>query len=134
MQALKGIRILCIDGHIDTLEILQYMLELNGAEVLTETTGAAGIRTLIAFAPRIVISDVCLPDDDAQSFMCRVHKLRAYQTGQLGVIAVSAHCTERDRRLALTSGFARFVQKPFDEGQILEAIEFVLYRENFVTV
>ena len=125
LQSLNGTRILCIDDHADTLEILDYILEMHGGIVRTAATVAEGFQVLRDFAPRVMVADICLPVDGI-ALMMRVRQLESYQTGFLRAIAVSTHCTERDRRLAIAAGFSRFVEKPFDEVQILNAIHSVL--------
>jgi CheY-like chemotaxis protein len=46
-----------------------------------------------------------------------------FKSGDLQVIVLSAHCTERDRRLALIAGVPRFIAKPFDENELISWIQ-----------
>ena len=63
-QLLTTLQILCVDDHADTLEILRYMLEMRGSRVCIASTAHDAFEILRNFAPRIVITDVCLPDMD----------------------------------------------------------------------
>jgi two-component system, OmpR family, response regulator len=130
-QTAKEIKVLCIDDHADTLEILRYILEMHGYEVRTAATATEGFEILEQFTPRLVISDVCLPDEDGVTLMLRMRQHEAYRQGKMRTIALSAHCTERDRRVALTAGFARFIEKPFDEAMLIQAVNSVLDRDEF---
>ena len=75
---LQGVRFVCIVNHADTLEFIQHCLEMYGAGVRTARTAADGLHRLAEFAPHIVISDICLPDDDGPDFhSIEVHVLDA---------------------------------------------------------
>jgi CheY-like chemotaxis protein len=129
-QTLNGIRILCIDDHADTLEVLQYMLEIHGAEVRGAATAAEALQVLMEFSPRVMIADVCLPDEDGLALLRRIRHSHRRQAQQVRTIALSAHCSDRDRQLALAAGYERFVEKPFDEAQLLCAIQQVMYKDE----
>jgi two-component system, OmpR family, response regulator len=126
----NGLQILCIDDHADTLEILRYMLEIHGCVVQTAATATKAFGILRSFTPQLVISDVCLPDDDGVTLMLRLRHHNAYREGKLRAIALSAHCTEQDRSVALAAGFSRFIEKPFDEAVLMEAIDAVMRRDE----
>jgi len=123
MAALEGIPIVCIDDHADTLEILRFLLEMHGAQVYTAATAGQGLNLLSVVNARVVISDLALPDIDGISLMRQLRRLDAFQAGDLHVIMLSAHCAERDRRLAIMAGVSRFISKPFDEEQLLDSIQ-----------
>jgi CheY-like chemotaxis protein len=126
MAALEGIQIVCIDDHADTLEILRFLLETHGAQVHTAPTAVEGLNLLSTVIANLVIIDLALPDIDGISLMRQLRQLEAFQAGDLQVIMLSAHCTEKDRRLAIMAGVSRFIPKPFDEHQLLSCIQSVI--------
>ena len=117
---------MCIDDHADTLEILRFLLETHGAQVHTASTAGEGLNLLSTLTANLVIIDLALPDIDGISLMRQLRRLEAFQAGDLQVIMLSAHCTEKDRRLAIMAGVSRFIPKPFDEHQLLNCIQSVI--------
>jgi DNA-binding response OmpR family regulator len=126
MWALRGIQVVCIDDHADTLEILKLLLETQGATVFTAPSAGEGLSVISMVNPRVVIMDLALPDIDGITLMRQLRRLEAFQAGEMQVIMLSAHCTEKDRRLAIMAGVARFLPKPFDEQQLFSCIQSVI--------
>jgi len=57
------VRILVIEDHPDSLEILAYQLKSMGYEVIEATSGEEGIEKAKAYHPAIILMDLGLPDD-----------------------------------------------------------------------
>jgi DNA-binding response OmpR family regulator len=123
MAALQGLQIICIDEHADTLEILRVILEMHGARAYTAATAGHGLWLLSRIGARVLIIDLALPDIDGITLMSNLRTMPAFKSGDLQVIVLSAHCTERDRRAALMAGVSRFLSKPFDEKQLVACIQ-----------
>jgi DNA-binding response OmpR family regulator len=119
---LRGIHVLCIDDHADTLELLKYLLQLKGARVYTAATAQEGLELLDDVPVQVAIMDLGLPDQDGLTLMRELRHRDAFQSGELQVIMLTAYCTERDRFAALMAGAARFISKPFDENDLVESI------------
>jgi CheY-like chemotaxis protein len=60
----KKHRILIVDDHEDTREILRVLLEHHGYEVIQAESGEAAIRQLGELNPDLVILDISLPGMD----------------------------------------------------------------------
>jgi len=123
MAALQGLQIICIDEHAETLEILRVILEMHGARAYTAATAGHGLWLLSRIGARVLIIDLALPDIDGITLMSNLRTMPAFKSGDLQVIVLSAHCTERDRRAALMAGVSRFLSKPFDERQLVACIQ-----------
>ena len=72
--AFSGISILCIDNHIDSLEILRVTLQLEGANVLTATSAREALFSLKQSGVDVVLCDLRMPDENGVETL---HKLRA---------------------------------------------------------
>ena len=57
-------RILIVDDHEDTREILRVLLEHHGYEVAQVDSGEAALDQMVVSPPDLVILDVCLPGID----------------------------------------------------------------------
>jgi DNA-binding response OmpR family regulator len=123
MATLQGLQVLCIDDHADTLEILRVILEMHGAQAYTAATAGQGLCLLSRIGAHVVIIDLALPDIDGLTLMGNLRSLPSFKSGDLHVIVLSAHCTERDRRASLMAGVSRFMSKPFEEKQLVACIQ-----------
>src|SRR5438094_8560159 len=71
--AFGGVSILCIDNHIDSLEMLRVTLQLEGATVLTAASSREALFTLKNSPVDVVLCDLRMPDENGAEVL---HKLR----------------------------------------------------------
>jgi PAS domain S-box-containing protein len=110
-------RILLVEDHRDSADMLSQLLVLNDYEV----TVARTVQEALGMAADdfdILISDIRLPDGSGLDLMRR---LRSRQP--IRGIAISGFGTEEDRRRSLEAGFGTHLTKPVDFNRLLEAIE-----------
>src|SRR5437868_5179525 len=67
--SLSNVSVLCIDNHIDSLEFLKLVLELEGAQVFTAVSAEESMRVLATHQPDVVISDLAMPNGDGISLL-----------------------------------------------------------------
>jgi PAS domain S-box-containing protein len=112
------LRMLVVEDHGDTAEMLRLMLEAEGHSV--ETAGDVG--TALESAGRtafdLVISDLGLPDGSGLDLM---RELRARGLDLPG-IALSGYGQEQDVRQSEEAGFSTHITKPVDLDRLVEAV------------
>src|SRR5271155_6109011 len=89
--ALHGARVLVVDDDADTREVLTAVLELSGALVSTAESAAEAMRAFERDPPRLLISDIGLPDEDGFSLLRRVRALPASRGGTIPAIALTGY-------------------------------------------
>ncbi|MBD2213681.1 response regulator [Nostoc linckia FACHB-104] len=110
----QGLRLVVVDDDPDTIKLLGILFELEGAEVKTATSVKQAIEIFSFFQPDILISDICLPDEDGYSLIKKIRKLDAQTGRKTPAIAFSAYVTDDDRRNAYLAGYQRYLHKPFN--------------------
>jgi two-component system, OmpR family, response regulator len=116
--AFSGISILCIDNHIDSLEILRVTLQLEGANVLTATSAREALFSLKQSSVDVVLCDLRMPDENGVETL---HKLRA--AGFEGpAIALTAIRNAEVEAEVLKQGFAAYLTKPVEIDELVAAI------------
>jgi CheY-like chemotaxis protein len=115
---LAGIKILAVEDHVDSLELLTEALQMLGATVVPAASSREAFELLQQHQPHLVISDLGLPDEDGFSLMRRIRRLDAAQGGATPAIALSAFTTAEARKQALEAGFHAFLPKPMELGQL----------------
>jgi PAS domain S-box-containing protein len=109
-SARKVRRVLVIEDNADAAETLKEVLELNGHEVQTASTGQEGIEAAHAFHPDVVLCDIGLPGMDGFEVARRMRadpELRA-----VPLIALSGYTGPEDLARAKEAGFDRHLAKP----------------------
>jgi CheY-like chemotaxis protein len=113
-------RILAVDDVSHNLELMTYLLQASGHEVIAATTGEDAVRLAGEHRPDLIVLDVQLPDIDGYEVLRR---LRAEpELEQLPVIAVTAYAMVGDRDHALAAGFDGYLAKPIDPTTLIEAL------------
>jgi DNA-binding response OmpR family regulator len=110
-----GNRVLLVDDHLDTLEVLRQILEYHGYDVTTASTVATAIDAGIDRSFDLLISDIGLPDGTGCDVVERLAPIRA--------IAISGFSAPEDVARSLRSGFSRHIVKPINVRQLLAELE-----------
>jgi two-component system CheB/CheR fusion protein len=100
----KSLRLLLVEDHADSAELLAELLECRGHKVRVARTGAAALACADAEPFDLVVSDVGLPDLDGYQLMQKLRDRHA-----LKGIALTGTRVVGD---PLDSGFIAFLTKP----------------------
>jgi PAS domain S-box-containing protein len=120
-----------VDNHILVVEdsptqslLLAGVLEDAGFEVVTASDGLAALDHLRAATPRLVISDVTMPEMDGYQ-LCRA--IRAdKRLEDLPVLILTNLADEEKVLFGLEAGADAFISKPFDNARLLDRVKDLL--------
>jgi two-component system phosphate regulon response regulator PhoB len=121
-------RIMVVEDHAQTRELLQYNLQAAGYEVRSAGSGEQGLDAMGRWRPDLVLLDIMLPEIDGLE-VCR----RLKQTPSLRgvpVIMLTALGEEVDRVVGLELGAEDYVLKPFSPRELLLRIKNTLRRAS----
>src|SRR5207245_306429 len=105
-------RILAVDDVSHNLELMTYLLQASGHDVLAAASGHEAVRVAKQSHPDLVVLDVQLPDISGYRVL---EELRADpELADVPVIAVTAYAMVGDRDHALAAGFDGYLSKPID--------------------
>jgi CheY-like chemotaxis protein len=105
-------RIVIIEDHEDTGELMREILALAGHTVEVAHTGRAGIEAALRLPAEIVFCDVGLPDLDGHEVARALRREPA--TARARLIALTGFDGPDDRARAIAAGFDVHVTKPID--------------------
>jgi len=115
-----------IEDEIDIADMLSYHLRREGFEVISASTGDAGMNLVRKQKPDLVLLDLMLPNKDGLQ-ICREMKANpALQ--QIPVIMVSAKSEESDIVLGLGMEADDYITKPFSPRELVARVKTVLRR------
>lgn len=119
----RPLRILLVEDHSDTREVLARLLRRQGHTVL-EAQGVHEAQEVAAqHGLDIMISDLGLPDGNGFDLMIKLKN----DYGLRG-IAVSGYGMEADFERTHAAGFGAHLVKPIDFGQLQDALQVVAFR------
>ncbi|MEP7220994.1 MAG: response regulator, partial [Bacteroidota bacterium] len=112
----QAIRVLLVEDHRDTREVMRMFLEQRGYQVRVAESMEAAIRQA-AMPFDLLISDIGLPDGSGLDLIRTLAS-----RGPVRGIAVSGYGMEEDIRRSIEAGFAEHLTKPVKPARLEEAI------------
>lgn len=122
IPSLEGLIILVVDDNADTLDMLTFVLEEYGVQVLRAMSASEALEAIAQFQPDIIISDIAMPGEDGYSLIRKIRTLEAVHLRQIPAIALTACAVEEERTLALNSGFQMHMPKPVDLSELVAVV------------
>ena len=115
-------KILLVEDHADTVELLQYQLKGIGYPTISvAVNGAEALRKVYEEKPDLILLDIVLPD---MSGFELARKLKADpRTRAVPILAATARAMHGDREKCLESGCNGYLTKPFLPKQLEEEIK-----------
>jgi CheY-like chemotaxis protein len=113
-------RILIIEDHRDSAELLAMFLGSNGHEVAVAHDGMAGVRAARRDRPRVVICDIGLPGMDGYQVARTLRAEPGFESCLF--LAVTGYGDSADRDRALEAGFDRHLTKPVDPAGLADLV------------
>jgi CheY-like chemotaxis protein len=115
------IRLLVVEDHLDTTQMLYLLLAGLGYAVKTAGDAATALELASQESFDILISDIGLPDETGYELMKKIR-----ERNPIKGIAVTAYGTEEDVRKSRDAGFSEHLLKPVEVSRLHEAIQRVL--------
>ncbi|ANE49699.1 response regulator [Flavisolibacter tropicus] len=113
--------ILVIDDNNDLRENTAEILDLAGYKTLTAENGKRGVDLAIKEKPALIVCDIMMPELDGYGVL---HLLRKHpDTQQIPFIFLTAKTERSDFRKGMEMGADDYVTKPFEDIELLNAIE-----------
>lgn len=113
--------ILIIEDNQEIRENLEEILELDGYKVFTAQDGMEGVSIAQKEFPSLILCDIMMPKLDGYGVL---HMLsRNPQTMRIPFIFLTAKTEKVDIRKGMSLGADDYITKPFDETDLLNAIE-----------
>jgi len=123
---LKGLQVLVVDDEADMRELAAFVLEQQGAVVITAASAQEALTLLDRCTPNVLLSDIGMPDMDGYMLMRNVRSRAVTNGGQIPAIALTAYAGEVDQQQALAAGFQQHLAKPIEPIVLIDAIASLL--------
>ena len=125
-KKLTGIRVLAVDDEVDSLSLIAFILEQEGAIVTTVTSATEAIKIMSESNFDLLISDIGMPKIDGYELMRQIRKMPSLAA--IKAIALTAYAGEFDRHKAREAGFQQHLAKPIEVNTLVNtAIELAFH-------
>ena len=116
----EALRILIVDDHEDTAEMLSMLLTGKGHDTLVALDGTTALAAAASFQPHIGLLDLSLPG--MSGYELAQHLRAVPGLARIRLVAVTGHGSDAHRARARAVGFDEHILKPIN----LEAMDAVL--------
>lgn len=114
-------KVLIIEDNNDIRENVVEILELAGYTVFAASNGRAGVDQASKNIPDIILCDIMMPELDGYGVLYMLSK--SPQTAAIPFIFLTAKAERTDLRKGMEMGADDYLTKPFDDMDLLNAIE-----------
>jgi len=118
--------VLVVDDNTVNLDLMLYLLQAFGHEVLGAGDAPAALEAANSHAFDIVLTDILMPGMDGYEF---VRRLRSDGRLQIPIIAVTALAMAADRARIAAAGFDGYIGKPIDPRTFVKEVESFLQQD-----
>ncbi|MFI4890547.1 MAG: Hpt domain-containing protein [Steroidobacterales bacterium] len=120
-----------VDDSITVRRVTQRLLERNGMKVLTAKDGVEAMSLLQDNLPDIILLDIEMPRMDG--YEVAAHVRSDPRLKHIPIVMITSRVSEKHRARAIELGVNDYLGKPYQESQLLDAIEPLVNRRNAVT-
>lgn len=113
--------ILVIEDNDDVRENLCELLSLTGYTIISAPNGMQGVKEAITHLPKLILCDVMMPELDGFGVLRILHQNP--KTVDIPFIFLTAKADKTDFRKGMGLGADDYITKPYDDIELLDAIQ-----------
>lgn len=126
---LDGLRVLVVDDEADSRELVTTIVTRCGGDVRCCESVAEALKTVRAWKPHLLVSDIGMPGEDGYTLISKLRKSRVKAAKDIPAIALTAYATDDDRARSLAAGFQVHISKPIEPEALVKTIAGALGRK-----
>jgi chemosensory pili system protein ChpA (sensor histidine kinase/response regulator) len=119
---------LVVDDSITVRRVTQRLLERNGMRVLTAKDGVDAVSLLQENLPDVILLDIEMPRMDG--YEVAAHVRNDPRLKHIPIVMITSRVSEKHRARAIELGVDDYLGKPYQESQLLDAIEPLVNRRS----
>lgn len=119
-MSLDGLKVLVVEDEFLILELFEFALKLNHAEVRTARSVDEALKVMESWLPEVVVTDIGLPETDGYAFIRTLRKQP--QTQMIPVIALSGYVSLNQEEPEPDELLVK-IGKPVDPEHLIQILE-----------
>ena len=121
LDVLSQTNFLIVDDSEDTIRMLQELLKIGGAKVMTASNGAEALRIARENEFDVILSDISMPEMDGFEFLEGLRKIDGRQ--DVPVVAITGFGRSDDIARVRAAGFYSHLTKPLNLQALAEVLQ-----------
>jgi CheY-like chemotaxis protein len=121
-RPLDNVRILAVEDQDDSRDLLQFLLQREGAIVDTARSVPEAKAALGAKPFDLLVADLGLPDEDGYSLIRAIRQSFPSPAREIRAVALTAYAGDYYRAEALAAGYDAYVAKPIEPSRLMEVL------------
>jgi len=114
-------KIVLIEDNLEMRENIQEILELADYNVYAAENGKVGVKLVKEQMPDLILCDIMMPELDGYGVLHLIS--RSPETASIPFIFLTAKAEKEDFRKGMNLGADDYLTKPFDDIELLDAVE-----------
>lgn len=110
-------KILIVDDNPDILELLSYIFDTEGYQIMARPTGFELIENINTFFPDLILLDIMLGEYDGRDLCNEIKSSPLHQHIPILMLSASHNLYSLDEKRCYADGF---MAKPFDVFHLIE--------------
>ncbi|MBT8190895.1 MAG: response regulator [Saprospiraceae bacterium] len=123
-------KILVIEDNVEVRENICEILELSDYEVVSAVNGKEGVEMAMNEDPDLILCDVMMPELDGFGVLKILNKKP--ETNGIPFVFLTAKAEKTDFRKGMGLGADDYITKPFDDTELLEAIDMRIKKSSMI--
>ncbi len=119
---LVGLKILVVDDEPDSRDLIAFVLEQAGADVVALPSAIEAMQSILHVQPHLLISDIGMPGMDGYMLLEHIRTQLPPPLRKVRAIALTAYAGEMNQRTAIAAGFQAHLSKPIDPANIIAEV------------
>lgn len=127
MDANNGELVLYVEDNAANVAFMVDLFEgFENLELVTARDASEGLEIARAMKPKVILMDINLPGMNGLQALAELRSTA--NTASIPVIALTAAASDRDRKAGLDAGFFRYLAKPINVDELVDALKQALMR------
>ena len=126
----EDVRVIVVDDDREVAEALAAALEFDGYRVKIAGDGVQAMALVAEFSPHCVLLDVEMPRMDG--YEVAAHVRNDPRLKDIPIVMITSRVSEKHRARAIELGVDDYLGKPYQESQLLDAIEPLVNRRSAI--
>ena len=125
-KSIKGLHILLAEDNELNMEIAEFMLQNEGADVIKAWNGQEAVELFRKSEPGefdVILMDIMMPVMNGYEATKMIRSLDREDAKEVPIIAMTANAFTEDKERALESGMNDHVAKPIDMKVLMSVLE-----------
>jgi PAS domain S-box-containing protein len=119
-DTLAGVEVLLVEDNAEMRSVMSHVLRIHGAEVFAAASLTEGRELLRRAGPRVLISDITLPDGDGYTLVRELRRCEQQHGRRTPAVAITSLAAAREQ--ALEAGFDHHLAKPVEADALVACI------------